>query len=142
MSGDYSIGDLARSAGVKVQTIRFYEQKKLLPAPPRTQGGQRRYSNDHLKRLSFIRHGRDLGFSLEMIKSLMQLSAQPDDDCQAVDRIARTHLADVDSKIERLQSLRQELARMLEHCSNGKIHDCQVIEALSCDCYLHSEKKT
>lgn len=140
MSGDYSIGDLARSAGVKVQTIRFYEQKKLLPEPPRTQGGQRRYNDDHLKRLSFIRHGRELGFSLEMIDSLMQLSEHPDDDCEGADRIAREHLAEVDSKIERLQSLRQELARMLEHCSSGKIHDCQVIEALSCDCMQPSEK--
>ncbi|GHB22049.1 MerR family transcriptional regulator [Pseudovibrio japonicus] len=140
MAGEYSIGDLAVKAGVKVQTIRFYEQKKLLPEPPRTGGGQRRYSEEHLNRLSFIRHGRDLGFSLEMIESLMLLKEHPEDDCAGADQIARAHLAQVEDKILRLKSLQTELKKMLVHCSSGKIHDCRVIEALSCDCYQHRKK--
>ncbi len=140
MAGEYSIGDLAKAAGVKVQTIRFYEQKQLLPEPPRTEGGQRRYSDEHLNRLSFIRHGRDLGFSLEMIESLMQLKGHPEDDCEGADQIARAHLAEVEDKIIRLQSLQAELKKMLVHCSSGKIQDCRVIEALSCDCYQQRKK--
>lgn len=140
MAGEYSIGELAKMAGVKVQTIRFYEQKKLIPEPPRTVGGQRRYSTEHLNRLSFIRHGRDLGFSLEMIESLMLLKEHPEDDCEGADQIARAHLTEVEDKILRLKSLQTELKKMLAHCSSGKIHDCRVIEALSCDCYQHREK--
>ncbi|OKL42486.1 MerR family transcriptional regulator [Pseudovibrio exalbescens] len=133
MAQDYSIGALAQCTGTKVQTIRFYEQRGLLPAPPRTEGGQRRYTEEHLRRLAFIRHGRDLGFSLEMISELMELSKHPEAVCKDADKIAAAHLAEVEAKIKRLELLRSELTRMLDHRCDGRIEECRVIETLSAD---------
>ena len=73
-----SIGQLSRRTGVKVPTIRYYEQVGLMPSAGRTEGNQRRYDQDGLERLGFIRHARDLGFSLEDIKSLIALQSHPD----------------------------------------------------------------
>jgi DNA-binding transcriptional MerR regulator len=73
-----SIGILAKRTGTKVQTIRYYEQIGLMPKPGRSDGGQRRYGNDELDRLAFIRHSRELGFSLEAIRELLDLSDRPE----------------------------------------------------------------
>jgi DNA-binding transcriptional MerR regulator len=127
----YSIGDLATLTDTKVPTIRYYEQIKLLPAPPRTEGGQRRYGRDHLDRLKFIRHSRELGFPVEEIRELLRLSAHPDAPCHAVDEIAAKQLAEVEGKIKRLQSLRKELKRMLGECEKGSLRHCRIIETLA-----------
>jgi DNA-binding transcriptional MerR regulator len=127
----YSIGDLAAQTDTKVPTIRYYEEIKLLPAPPRTEGGQRRYSREHLDRLKFIRHSRELGFAVEEIRELLRLSAHPDSPCDAVDDIATKHLSEVDRKIKRLQSLRKELKRMIGECGKGPLRHCRIIETLS-----------
>ncbi|MDD7911307.1 MULTISPECIES: MerR family transcriptional regulator [Pseudovibrio] len=142
MPQDYSIGTLAQCTGTKVQTIRFYEQRGLLPAPPRTEGGQRRYSEDHLRRLAFIRHGRDLGFSLEMIGELMELSEHPEAICKDADKIAAAHLSEVEEKIRRLEMLRTELTRMLDHSCEGRIGECRVIETLSADTPMPAPKQS
>lgn len=126
-----AIGELSRRAGVKIPTIRYYEQTGLMPEPDRTQANQRRYGMEHLERLAFIRHARDLGFSIEAITDLLRLSAHPDKPCMDADRIARDHLEDIRAKISRLQSLERELARMLMQQCNHTIGDCRVIEALS-----------
>ncbi len=75
---DFSIGDLARLSGVKVPTIRYYEQAGLLPQPLRTEGNQRRFGQPDLERLQFIRHARDLGLPMEAIRDLLELSAHPE----------------------------------------------------------------
>ena len=84
-NGDFTIGQLARKAGYAVQTLRYYEDTGLMPQPPRTQGGQRRYGRHHLERLLFIRHARDLGFEVEDVRSLLELSAEPARSCDEVD---------------------------------------------------------
>ncbi len=89
----FSIGDLAKSTATKVETIRYYERIGLLPAPERTAGNYRSYSAAHLGRLSFIRRARDLGFSIEQVRDLLGLSDQRARSCEAVDAIAREHLA-------------------------------------------------
>ena len=127
----YSIGDLAQQSNTKVPTIRYYEESKLMPAPPRTAGGQRRYMQEHLDRLKFIRHARELGFPMEEIRELLRLSAHPDAPCAAVDDIAIKQLGEVERKIKRLQSLRKELKRMIGECERGPLRDCRIIETLA-----------
>ena len=128
---DFSIGVLSRRTGVKVPTIRYYEQIKLLQAPHRTQGRQRRYGSAEVSRLNFIRHARDLGFEVETIRELLALSSQPDQSCAEIDRLARRHMLEVDRRISRLAALRTELQRMLNACDRGRVCECRIIEALS-----------
>ncbi|MFM9848044.1 MAG: MerR family transcriptional regulator [Hyphomicrobiaceae bacterium] len=125
-----SIGDLARTSRVKVPTIRYYETIGLLPSPQRTEGRQRRYEKGDVKRLTFIRHARSLGFEVDAIRALLGLQDQPGSSCVAVDKIARQRLADVDARIASLRSLRRELRRMIELCGRGTVSDCRIIEAL------------
>jgi DNA-binding transcriptional MerR regulator len=84
-----SIGDLSRRTGCNIQTIRYYEQIGLLAAPPRTEGGQRRFAPGAVQRLGFIRHARDLGFDIAAIRELIALAGEPDRPCADADRIAR-----------------------------------------------------
>lgn len=126
-----TIGALGRASGVNVETIRYYERIGLLPAPPRTGSGYRLYGPEHAHRLAFIRHGRELGFPLEAIRELLALSDHPDRSCAEADRIARTHLREVEERIARLQALRGELERMIGQCARGRVSDCRIIEALA-----------
>ena len=125
-----TIGTLSKKTGTKVQTIRYYEQIGLMPEPGRTEGGQRRYDNAQLDRLSFIRHSRQLGFSLDAIRELLDLSDQPNRPCEEVDAIARRQLNQVEQRMARLKALRTELKRMVHECSGGRTADCKVLEVL------------
>ncbi|MFT4012570.1 MAG: helix-turn-helix domain-containing protein [Paracoccus sp. (in: a-proteobacteria)] len=125
-----SIGKLAEATGVKVPTIRYYEQIGLLPQPPRSAGNQRLYGPGIRDRLAFIRHARDLGFPLDAIRELLDLADDPDRSCAQADQIARRQLAAVNARISRLTALKAELERMLRQCSRGTIADCRVIEVL------------
>lgn len=131
MEPNYSIGQMARAGDCKVQTIRYYEQKGLLPKPGRTQGNQRFYSQAHFDRLRFIRHSRELGFSLQHIRQILDLSDNPVKPCATVDQIAREHLREVESKIQRLQSMQQELQRMVTECAGDRVSECRIIEVLA-----------
>lgn len=126
-----NIGALAKATGTKVETIRWYEQVGLLPAPGRTSGNYRTYGDAHLTRLSFIRRARDLGFSLEQVRTLLDLAEDYERSCAAVDIIAREHLGQVDRKIADLQALRRELASLIGQCRHGKVAECRIIEALA-----------
>lgn len=124
------IGDLARATGTVAETIRFYEKVGLLPEPGRTSGNYRAYDASHLRRLSFIRRARDLGFSLDQVRELLSLADDRGRPCDAVDGLARQHLAEVDRKIEDLAALRRELGNLVNQCGHGSISDCRIIEAL------------
>lgn len=125
-----SIGQLSRRTGVKVPTIRYYEQIGLIAAPERTAGNQRRYAQAGLQRLSFIRHSRDLGFSLDDTREFLELSAQPDKQCNGADKIAARHLAALKEKIAKLQRLERELER-ISRCKADTLGDCAVLETLA-----------
>jgi len=129
---DLTIGELARRSGYALQTLRYYEQIGLMPKPPRTSGGQRRYGEDLQRRLLFIRHARDLGFEIDDIRSLLDLAGRPDQPCASVDAIAKAHLASIDEKIVRLNALRAEVDRMLNACAPGRVADCKVLDILAC----------
>jgi len=126
-----AIGDLAKTTGTKVETIRYYERIGLLPAPARTASNYRAYSRDHLARLSFIRRARDLGFSIEHVRELLGLADDRSRSCEAVDALAREHLAEVERKITDLRALRRELDGLIGQCRRGTIAECRIIEALS-----------
>ncbi|MGU3339830.1 MerR family transcriptional regulator [Methylobacterium mesophilicum] len=128
---DIAIGELSRRTGVKVPTIRYYEQVGLMPVPPRSAGSQRRYGEADVARLNFIRHSRELGFEVDAIRELLTMNAHPDRSCADVDLIARRHLSEVDRRIERLMALRGELDRMISECGQGRVGECRVIETLS-----------
>jgi DNA-binding transcriptional MerR regulator len=130
-SASYSIGALAEATATKVETVRYYERIGLLPEPGRTAGNYRAYSDDHLARLSFVRRARDLGFTLDQVRALLGLADRKDQDCYAVDAMARDHLADIDRKIADLKALRRELNDLLGQCQRRKIADCRIIGALS-----------
>lgn len=125
-----SIGELGRRTDTKVETIRYYERIALLAAPPRTAGNYRAYGEVELNRLSFIRRARDLGFSIEQVRELLDLSDRRDQSCVTVDALARAHLVAVERKIADLEALRRELGVLLSQCRQGTISDCLIIEAL------------
>lgn len=129
----FSIGKLAERTGCKIPTIRYYEDEGLLQPPYRTEGNQRRYNSEHLKRLRFIMHSKDLGFTLSDVRELISLSNNESVKHEA-DKIAEKHLQSVELKIERLQSLSKELSNMLEACSHDDSDRCMVLEAI----YDHS----
>ena len=125
-----SIGTLGQRTGTKVQTIRYYEQIGLMPEPGRTEGGQRRYGAVELDRLAFIRHARQLGFSLEAIRELLDLSDSPERSCAQVDAVAQRQLKAVEVRIARLEALRTELSRMIRECNADRVADCRILEVL------------
>ena len=125
------IGELAARVGSSPETIRYYEQIGLLPAPGRTGGNYRDYDQPHVDWLSFIRHARGLGFEIADIRSLLALGEDPERDCDEVDQITSGHLRAVERKIEQLEQLQRELNCMLTQCRGGQIANCRIMEALS-----------
>ncbi|MEP0940960.1 MAG: helix-turn-helix domain-containing protein [Rhizobiaceae bacterium] len=126
----FSIGQLSERTGVKIPTIRYYEQMGLIDVPERSEGNQRRYTADGLNRLSFIRHSRDLGFSIEDIKGLLELSQHPEKPCHDAHGIAVQHLKNVQDRIAKLRRLEGELKRVSK-CDADSVAECAVIEALA-----------
>lgn len=127
----YPIGEAARTSGVKVPTIRYYEEIGLLPAPPRSDGGRRLYGEADMRRLAFIRHARELGFEIDAIRTLLALQDSPDQPCAAADAIARDRLGEVERRIASLTALKAELERMVAGCAHGRVDECRVIEILA-----------
>jgi len=126
----FSIGQLSKRTGVKIPTIRYYEQMGLIDVPERSEGNQRRYTADGLSRLSFIRHSRDLGFSIEDIKGLLELSEHPEKPCHDAHGIAVLHLKSVQNRIAKLRRLERELKRVSK-CDADSVAECAVIETLA-----------
>jgi DNA-binding transcriptional MerR regulator len=120
----FSIGQVSTRTGVKVPTIRYYEQMGLIAAEERTEGNQRRFSQDGLERLHFIRHARDLGLSIDMIRHLLTIA--PSNHAES-HRIAAAHLDEVRDRIARLKRLEAELVRIKDSC-DGK-DECSVLSA-------------
>ena len=126
-----TIGSLAEATQTRVETVRWYEKVKLLPAPERSAGNYRLYGPEHLRRLSFIRRGRDLGFTVDQIRELLAMADDRDRSCAEVDTIARAHLAQVERKLADLTRLAHELRDVIGQCGCGSVADCRIIEALS-----------
>lgn len=128
----YSIGQMSRQTGVKVPTIRYYEETGLMAAAERSAGNQRRYDDASLRRLTFIRHARDLGFSIESIRGLIDLEEHPDWSCSSARAIAQSQLETVRAKLTKLHALEGELQRMVTEChGDGPAEDCAIMATLN-----------
>lgn len=127
----FSISTLSRKSGVTIETIRYYERVGLLPKPSRTSGNYRLYEDIDANRLCFVRRARDLGFSLEDIKRLLDLAAQKSRSCRRVHEIAAGHLTDIRGKLLDLKRMEQVLASLVKSCSEGSLPDCPLLETLA-----------
>ncbi|HSX59157.1 MAG TPA: heavy metal-responsive transcriptional regulator [Tahibacter sp.] len=128
----YSIGDLAQRAGVAIDTIRYYERDGLLAPAERSAAGYRRYDDTGLKRLTFIRRAKALGFSLEDIRGLLALSEQAD--IAEVRRTAQGKLADIEQRIAELERIRAGLRALIAACpGHGRAEACPILNALTGD---------
>lgn len=129
--GGLSIGRLAQRSGVNLETVRYYERIGLMPQPDRTAGGHRIYDDEHRRRLAFIRRGRELGFSIEEIRALLDLAAPTRRSCEEVRVIASAHLAEVRAKIADLARLESLLAGTVERCDRrATAPSCPVLDLL------------
>ena len=125
-----TIGALSKRTGVNIETIRFYERIGVLPKAARSAGGHRIYDRRQLMRLGFVRRSRELGFSLDEVRGLLQLVDGGRYTCAEVKAITLDHLADVRRKIADLRRLERTLADVAGKCRGGRVPDCPVIEAL------------
>jgi MerR family mercuric resistance operon transcriptional regulator len=124
------IGRLSRLSGVNIETIRYYERIKMLPAPPRTASGRRVYDATHLRMLAFIRRSRELGFSLDEIRALIRLGGPDKASCREVRAIAAHHLEGIRAKLDDLKKLERLLAKTVAQCSGKTAPDCPVLDIL------------
>lgn len=125
-----SIGALSQESGVTIETIRYYEKVGIMPEVARSGGGYRLYEPEHVKRLNFVRRGRELGFSLDALRGLLRLVDEHDYTCAEVHEIAAAHLAEIERKIADLKRLRRVMAGMVVQCARHRVPDCPVIDAL------------
>ena len=124
------IGELSRLCGVNIETIRYYEKIGMLPAPPRNKSGHRAYGPKETRMLAFIRRGRELGFTLDQIRALLNLSGPEKASCAEVREIAKHHIEDIRAKINDLAKLERLLRKTVAQCSGGKVPDCPVLDIL------------
>jgi Cd(II)/Pb(II)-responsive transcriptional regulator len=125
------IGELARQAGVEVQTVRYYEREGLLDAPARTGSGHRSYGPEHLERLNFVRHCRSLDMPLAEIRRLLHLSKDRAVSCEQVNDLVSAHLRRVKAKRKALEELEKQLRALNAQCESGhRVADCGILEEL------------
>ena len=129
MPDQLTIGPLSKRTQVNIETIRYYEREGLLPAPPRSEGGYRLYGDEHLRRLVFIRRGRELGFSLDEVRDLLQM-VDGGYTCGEVQALTLEHLGSVRKKVADLRRLERTLKNIAAQCEGGAVPDCPVIDAL------------
>ena len=126
----YAIGEMSRRTRVNIETIRYYERISLMPAPDRTEGGNRQYNHDQFKRLAFIKRGRDLGFSIKEIRALLEMADGQTSTCDEVRNLTQGHLENVQAKIADLLKLETALQGMIAECSKGDVPKCPIIDTL------------
>jgi MerR family mercuric resistance operon transcriptional regulator len=126
-----TIGQVARAAGVGVETVRFYEREGLLQEPARKESGYRQFTDDVVARLRFIKRAKDLGFTLKEIKDLLALRVDPETTCAEVRERARAKIADVETKIVDLQRIKKALVKLRTSCrGSGPTSECPILDAL------------
>lgn len=132
-----TIGKVAKQTGIGVETVRFYEKRGLIDEPPRTEAGYRQYPEDTAPRIRFIRHAKELGFTLTEIKELLHLRLDPMTTCDDVRLVAEEKLRNVRTKIQSLQGIEEALGELIGACAvGGPDGDCPILEALEPDWHL------
>ena len=125
-----TIGKLSLLTGVNIETIRYYEKIKVLPAPPRTDSGRRMYGPMETRILAFVRRSRELGFSLDEVRTLLRLGGPEKASCREVRKIAAHHLDDIRAKITDLRKLERLLAKTVAQCTGTTAPVCPVLDVL------------
>jgi MerR family transcriptional regulator, mercuric resistance operon regulatory protein len=125
-----TIGQLAKAAGVNLETVRYYERIGLIAKPPRMSGGQRSYSSEDARHLAFVRRARELGFSIDDIRALLKLAVPGQQSCAEVQSIASAHLTNVQTKLADLARLEKILVATVAQCSGDASPVCPVLEML------------
>lgn len=126
-----NIGEVASQTGITVETVRFYEKKKLIDAPLRSESGYRQYPQETVKRIRFILRAKEVGFTLKDIAELLELRREPGTSCTDIKVRASRKIEEVDKKIEDLGKIREALAGMIMKCSgNGALSECPILEEL------------
>jgi len=125
-----TIGKLSQLTGVNIETIRYYEKIKLLPAPSRTESRRRIYGATETRILAFVRRSRELGFSLDEIRALLRLGGPEKASCREVREIAAHHLNDIRAKISDLRKLERLLAKTVAQCTGSMAPECPVLDIL------------
>ena len=124
-------GELAKRAGVNVETLRFYERKGLLPEPPRRESGYREYPEESVTRIRFIKRAQELGFSLDEIRELLALRVKPDTPCAEIKNRAEKKIADIKQKITDLRVIERALNKLTTNCTGrGPLSHCPILENL------------
>lgn len=127
--GGFTTGQLAKKAGVNIETIRYYERRGLLPKPGRRESGYRQYSDESVKRVQFIRHAKELGFSLKEIHELLSLRHDPGTPCSLVKKRAESKIEDIEAKIRTLQGMKKALVKLTNTCSGkGPLKGCTILD--------------
>lgn len=126
-----NIGQAAKASGVSAKMIRHYESIGVIPGPPRSQSGYRRYEPSDIQHLSFIRRARAAGFGLPDIKKLISLWQDKQRPARDVKRLASAHLADIEARIEELRLVAGALSHLLAHCHGGDRPECPILESLA-----------
>jgi MerR family mercuric resistance operon transcriptional regulator len=127
---EFPIGVLAKDSGVNIETIRYYEKISVMPKPARSSGGYRLYTGEHLKRLSFIRRGRELGFTLDELRGLLHLVDGHAYTCAEVRALTLDHVAGIRRKIADLKRLERVMTNISSRCSGKRVPDCPIVDAL------------
>ena len=135
------IGELARSTTTPIETIRFYEREGLLPQAARTEGNYRIYSQEHIERLTFIRHCRSLDMALDEIRALLRFKEAPQDNCAGVNELLDDHIGHVAQRIRELRGLEKQLKLLREQCGEANAAgDCGILKGLSGEMRLPSAR--
>ncbi|MDZ7748461.1 MAG: helix-turn-helix domain-containing protein [Halofilum sp. (in: g-proteobacteria)] len=124
------IGELAQATDCQVVTIRYYERAGVLPPPARSANNYRVYDRAHLQRLRFVRRTRELGFSLDEVRTLLGLVDGGDYTCDDMRRVAQGHLEEVRARLQDLRRMEATLAELVGRCTGGATPDCSMLEAL------------
>ena len=128
----FTIGDVAKQAGVGVQTVRFYEREGLIEEPPRASSGYRSYNDDVITRLRFIKRAQELGFTLREVRELIALQTDTSAECGALRVVAQTKLADIEQRIADLRRMESALQELVDSCSGGgPMASCRIVECLT-----------
>ncbi len=128
--GRITRGVLSKRTGCNIETVRYYERVGLMPDPVRSVGGHRLYSEEHVRRLRFIRRCRELGFTIVEIRALLDLVDRRDYTCAEVRDISVAHVEEIRHKIKDLRRLERTMLLMIKECDGGAVPDCPVIDAL------------
>ena len=132
MANVLKIGELARMAECRIETVRYYEQQGLLPAPVRSDGNYRLYGNEHVERLRFIRHCRSLDMTLDSVRLLLRFRDAPEENCGPVDALLDEHIGHVADRIAQLKLLEAQLRDLRGQCRSAKASkDCRILQTLS-----------